>query len=160
MKNENIISFTKSKLPYGWLGNMSPYPIEFNGKTWKTSEALFQALRFNDTSIQEIIRGEVSPMGAKAIMNENSEHIIIAKHGPKDILNMKMCLRLKINQHPNLLKELLETGDSVIVEDVTKRGDVGGNLFWGAMLVGDEWIGQNKLGEIWMEVRKENNNLK
>lgn len=59
----NVIGFTKVKLPYGWLGNMSPYPIEFGGKIYKTSEALFQALRFNDEEIQEIIISEKSPIG-------------------------------------------------------------------------------------------------
>lgn len=27
-----VIAFTKTKLPYGWFGNMSPFPIEFKGK--------------------------------------------------------------------------------------------------------------------------------
>jgi predicted ATP-grasp superfamily ATP-dependent carboligase len=40
------ITFTKTSLPFGWLGNMAPYPIEYLEKTWRTAEALFQALRF------------------------------------------------------------------------------------------------------------------
>lgn len=150
----DVISFTKVSLPYGWLGNMSPFPIEFAGKTWRTSEALFQALRFKDEAIQELIRAEKSPMGAKMVMNENSEHIIVEKHSNKDLMNMKMCLKIKLAQHPNLVDLLISTGDLPIIEDVTKRGDVGGNLFWGAMLVNDEWVGQNKLGKLWMEIRE------
>ena len=46
------IAFTKVKLPYGWLGNMSPYPIKFGDDTYLTTEALFQALRFSDPEIQ------------------------------------------------------------------------------------------------------------
>ena len=46
------ISFTKVSLPFGWLGNMSPFPILYEGKEWKTTEALFQALRFDDESIK------------------------------------------------------------------------------------------------------------
>lgn len=156
----DVISFTKVSLPYGWLGNMSPFPIEFAGKTWRTSEALFQALRFKDEAIQELIRAEKSPMGAKMVMNENSEHIIVEKHSNKDLMNMKMCLKIKLAQHPNLVDLLIATGDLPIIEDVTKRGDVGGNLFWGAMLVNGEWVGQNKLGKLWMEIREtyKNNN--
>ncbi len=150
----DVISFTKVSLPYGWLGNMSPFPIEFGGKTWRTTEALFQALRFKDEEIQELIRAEKSPMGAKMVMNSNSEHIVIEKHGVKDLINMKMCLKLKLSQHPNLVDELIATGDLPIIEDVTKRGDSGGNLFWGAMLVNGEWIGQNNLGKLWMEIRE------
>lgn len=149
-----VVSFTRVSLPFGWLGNMSAYPIEFNGKTWRTSEALFQALRFTDEDIQELIRAEKSPMSAKAIMNENQEHIKVKKHGPKDVMNMKMCLKLKLNQHQELIKELIDTGDAMIVEDVTKRGNIGGNLFWGAMLVDGEWVGENKLGQLWMDLRE------
>jgi len=155
MKNENIISFTKVSLPNGWLGNMSPYPIIFGDVIWKTSEALFQSLRFSDNDIKELIRVEKSPMGAKFVMKANKEHIIIEPHSVKDVRNMKMCLNLKLIQHPILIKQLVDTSNSIIVEDVTKRGDVGGNLFWGAMLVGDEWVGENILGNIWMEIRNE-----
>jgi predicted NAD-dependent protein-ADP-ribosyltransferase YbiA (DUF1768 family) len=42
----DVINFTKNNLPYGWLGNMSQYPIDFGGVIWKTTEALFQGLRF------------------------------------------------------------------------------------------------------------------
>jgi predicted NAD-dependent protein-ADP-ribosyltransferase YbiA (DUF1768 family) len=62
---------------------------------------------------------------------------------------------MKCHQHPYLVTELLKTGDDLIVEDVTKRGDVGGNLFWGAMLVDGEWVGKNVLGKLWMDLRKD-----
>lgn len=153
----DVVSFTKVALPNGWLGNMSPFPIEFNGKIWRTSEALFQALRFKDEEIQEQIRLEKSPMGAKMVMKSHSESIILEKHGKKDLMNMKMCLKLKLAQHPSLVDLLLATGDAIIIEDVTKRGDSGGNLFWGAMEVENEegfhWVGNNALGKLWMEIR-------
>ena len=150
-----VIGFTKVALPYGWLGNMSPFPLNFGGKEWRTSEALFQALRFKDESIQELIRAEKSPMGAKFVMKANKEHITTEPHSKKDVMNMKMCLRLKLEQHPQLVQELIDTGDKLIIEDVTARGDKGGNLFWGAMLVDGKWVGENMLGKLWMELRKE-----
>jgi predicted NAD-dependent protein-ADP-ribosyltransferase YbiA (DUF1768 family) len=159
METLQVITFTKVSLPYGWLGNMSPYPIVFGKDTYKTSEALFQALRFSDRDIQKLIRDEKSPMGAKEIMNQNSEHLIVTKHSEIDINNMLMCLKLKVKQHPQLLTELLATGDMEIIEDVTKRGDVGGNLFWGAMLVDGEWVGKNMLGWLWMELRENYNSV-
>jgi predicted NAD-dependent protein-ADP-ribosyltransferase YbiA (DUF1768 family) len=61
------ISFTKTDLPYGWLGNMFAAPITYNGQIWRTSEALFQALRFEDETIREVIRNDKSPMGAKML---------------------------------------------------------------------------------------------
>lgn len=154
-----VIGFTKVALPYGWLGNMSPFPLTFGGKEWRTSEALFQSLRFKDEAIQELIRAEKSPMGAKFVMKANKEHITTEPHSKKDVMNMKMCLKLKLQQHPHLVQELIDTGDKVIVEDVTARGDKGGNLFWGAMLVDGEWVGENTLGKLWMDLRKEHQNL-
>lgn len=154
------IAFTKTKLPYGWMGNMSPYPIKFGEDTYRTTEALFQALRFSDEAIKSLIREEKSPMGAKLTAKSRATHMTVEQLSTKDVQNMKMCLRLKLQQHPNLLIELLNTGDELIVEDVTKRGDRGCNLFWGAMLVGDEWVGKNVVGNLWMELRAEKAALK
>lgn len=151
----SVITFTKTSLPYGWLGNMSPYPIEYNGKTWRTTEALFQALRFDDEQIQTLIREEKSPMSAKLVAKSNIGFMAIEQLSIADIDNMILCLRLKIEQHPELKQQLLDTGDALIIEDVTKRGDKGSNLFWGAMLVNGQWVGKNTLGMLWGELRKE-----
>ena len=53
--------FKGVKEPNGWMGNMAPYPITYNGQVWRTSEALFQSMRFNDPLIKEIIREGKSP---------------------------------------------------------------------------------------------------
>jgi hypothetical protein len=50
-----VIAFTKVRLPFGWLGNMNPFPLAHDGKVWPTAEHLFQALRFEDGSIREAI---------------------------------------------------------------------------------------------------------
>ena len=42
------IWFSKVKEEYGWMGNMAPYRIQYEGKIWLTSEALFQSLRYDD----------------------------------------------------------------------------------------------------------------
>lgn len=149
------IAFTKSKLPYGWMGNMSPYPIKFGEDTYRTTEALFQALRFSDNAIKALIREEKSPMGAKLAAKSRVSEMTVEQLSDKDVMNMRMCVKLKLEQHPNLATELLSTGDDLIVEDVTNRGDKGSNLFWGAMLVEGEWVGKNVLGNIWMDFRRE-----
>jgi predicted NAD-dependent protein-ADP-ribosyltransferase YbiA (DUF1768 family) len=159
------ISFTKVALPYGWLGNMSPHPVTYNGEVWRTTEALFQALRFNDPSIQKEIRDEKSPMGAKlkakGIMKSLEESGDISKIevtplSAQDLKNMEMCVKLKVSQPPDLLKELLKTGDLPIYEDVASRGKRGSNLFWGALIENGVWIGQSHLGKIWEKVRELN----
>lgn len=149
-----IISFTKVNLPYGWLGNMAAYPIEYNNRIWKTSEALFQALRFSDDMIREKIRMEPSPMGAKMRAKSFRNLYAIAPMSDDDIANMKICLNLKFTQHKDLRAKLLKTLDHTIVEDIGKRRGIR-HQFWGACRADqNKWLGNNKMGELLMELRK------
>lgn len=153
-----IIAFTKVKLPYGWLGNMAAYPIEYEGKEYRTTEALFQALRFVDyPDVQEKIREEKSPMSAKMVAKAHLhllENSAFQPRSSQDIANMDFCLREKLRQHPQLVPMLLETGDRPIVEDCTSRPNESG-LFWGAQYKDEQWSGSNILGKLWMRLRKE-----
>lgn len=150
-----VIAFTKVALPYGWLGNMAPFPIRYGGMEWRTSEALFQAMRFAyDDPIREKIREEKSPMGAKFTAKANSDSMVVVPLSRLDVANMRRVLRMKLEQHPELVKRLLETGDSPIIEDVTSRKRAGNHRFWGAALEDGKWIGENTLGKLWMELRQ------
>lgn len=147
------ITFTKVDLPYGWLGNMSPHPVKYDDKWWKTTEALFQALRFEDQGIREAIRVAQSPMTAKMISKaRKNRHLrLIEPESPADLDNMRLVLRLKLQFHPKLKAELLATGDAVIIEDCSARAPSG----WGCQRIGGEWVGKNLLGKLWMELRGE-----
>ena len=130
----NVISFTKVDLPYGWLGNMAPSRILFEKKQYRTAEALFQCLRFEGhPEIQEEIRRASSPMACKMIAKKHKK--LIQSHadlmGDKDIERMNLCLRLKVDQHPDIKMRLLKTGERVIMENCTKRSSTSGQ-FWGA----------------------------
>ena len=154
MENKVVISFTKVDLPYGWLGNMSPFKIRFDGKEWLTVEALFQSLRFDDEFLQEEIRKQKSPMGAKMKAKSYREKMVIEPMGEKDIKNMKMCIRLKIEQHEIIKSKLNMTKDFEIIEDIGVRNGVR-HKFWGAKKENGIWVGNNMMGKIWMELRKE-----
>lgn len=144
----------KVKEEGGCWGNMAAYPIEHEGKRWLTTEALFQAMRFSDEGIREAIRNEKSPMGAKMKAKKHKAAMVVEPMSDDDLENMISCLRLKIEQHPELREMLIESGDAFIVEDCTRRQNVSGK-FWGAAVVDGHWEGQNWLGELWMEVRAE-----
>jgi ribA/ribD-fused uncharacterized protein len=152
MENQNIVSFTKVALPFGWLGNMSPYPITYKGKEWRTSEALFQSMRFDDEEIIEAIRSEKSPMGAKMKAKKHKSKMVVEVLSSEDIDNMVLCINLKIGQHLDLKKQLIGTNKAIIVEDVTSRPR-GSGLFWGAALTEAGWNGRNVLGKVWMDIR-------
>ena len=149
-----IIAFTKVRLPHGWLGNMAPYPVTHNGRLYRTTEALFQALRFDSNETREEIRAEKSPMSAKMRAKGYRDQMVVVPQSDVDVANMKAVLRLKLNHHRSLAAKLRESGDATIIEDCTRR-QRGSGLFWGAALIDGEWQGENVLGRLWMELRDE-----
>jgi ribA/ribD-fused uncharacterized protein len=154
-----VIRFNKVAEEHGWLGNMSPYPIEAFGDTWRTSEALFQALRFNDPTVREHIRSQKAPMGAKlaakSAAKKHPEKMVVEPLSEIDLRNMRYCLNLKVDQHPELFDKLVATGDREIVEDCTSRANRGSAKFWGAAYIDSRWVGSNHLGKLWMEIRSQ-----
>ena len=148
------ISFTKTELPYGWLGNMFAAPITYQGQIWLTSEALFQALRFEDATIREMIRNDKSPMGAKMVAKKYMTKSVVEPMSMEDIDNMRLCLRIKFDQHRDLRDKLLKTWDHIIFEDVSARNKAR-HKFWGAVKTDGKLDGNNMLGKLLMELRVE-----
>ncbi len=152
------IWFKKVSAPYGWMGNMAPYPIYFNGEMWRTSEALFQALRYANPAIMAQIQAEQSPMGAKMVAKSgvNTPNRVMVPMSRQDVQNMKLCVMLKFTQHPNLANLLLATGNQIIFEDASGRKKVN-DLFWGAhpnpANPNVALQGNNVMGKILMEIR-------
>jgi predicted NAD-dependent protein-ADP-ribosyltransferase YbiA (DUF1768 family) len=72
----------------------------------------------------------------------------------KDAENMKMCVRLKVEQNHLLKEKLIKTKEFELIEDIGIRNGER-HLFWGAKKVNGEWIGKNTMGKIWMEIREE-----
>lgn len=150
-----MIVIRKVREIHGCWGNMSPYPVEYEGKTYRTTEALFQCLRFDDEEVIEAIRENKSPMGAKFVSKRYRAKMVVEPVSKQDLDNMRMCLRLKVEQHSELVEELIKTGDQEIVEDCTKR-QRGSGMLWGAAKQADgTWQGHNWLGKLWMELRNE-----
>jgi len=147
-----MIVIRKVADPHGCWGNMAPYSVVHKGKVYRTTEALFQALRFDDEEVIDAIQAEKSPMSAKFVAKRHRAKMVVEPMGDEDLDNMRLCLRLKVEQHPELAEALLETGDELIVEDCTKR-QRGTGLLWGAALVDGQWLGENWLGKLWMELR-------
>ena len=148
--------------PGGWLSNMSPHPVEFEGLKWWHAEALFQALRFSsdDVEARQAVREPRSPMAAKMIAKRYKGRQVVMPLSAEDVANMKLCIRLKLESHGELAGRLQASGDALLVEDCSSRGRRVNNLFWGAVRMPDPaaglgyvWEGQNMLGRLWMEER-------
>lgn len=151
----------------------------------RTAEHYFQAKRFSDKhtiralreihnlsmqgidpnhldyTIPDLIREQPSPMMAKGIRTKYG-NFMLPSYQDKDwkgvlrTLNlMKQTVELKVIQHPPLQQQLLNTGNKLIVEDVSSR-PYGSAKIWGAAQQNNGvWIGENWLGVIWMIVRKD-----
>jgi len=139
---------------HGWLGNMSPHPIKVGDLVFPTAEALFQSLRFEDEGIIEEIRTQTSPMTAKMKAKKHKSEMVVEPMSDEDLDNMRLCLKLKLKQHPKLMRKLLATGEEQIIEDCSNRPR-GSGMFWGMAFKDGQWFGENMLGKLWMELRSE-----
>lgn len=153
----NPIVFRRVREAYGWCSNMSPHPVTDAGVSYRTSEALFQALRFEaHPEVQAAIRAATSPMGAKMAAKSNTD-LMGDRTDPAwivaDLDRMRHTLRVKLACHPQLATDLRATGDRTIIEDVSARPQ-GSGIFWGMARTPEGlWYGQNWLGALWAELR-------
>lgn len=126
------------------LSNMAAYAIEIDGELWMTVEHAYQAAKFTDETLQQQIKDARSAYDAKRIADE---HVAEIREGWFDerLVVMEQLVRLKLKQHPHILKQLLKTVDAEIIEDTD-------DAFWGR---GQQSDGENNLGKIWMLLREE-----
>ena len=145
------IKFYKVNDDYGFMSNFAPYPFSAGSKIWPTSEHYFQAQKFLVPQIQEKIRQIVSPMDA-ALEGRNRQNPLRPDWEEVKDKVMLQALRMKFSQNPEIAKELLATGDAILIEH-TRNGD-----YWAD---GGDGSGKNKLGLLLMQVREElkNSNL-
>ena len=143
------VAIRKVKEPWGIFGNFAPTPIIINGVTFKTSELLFQLMKFK----------EEKPI--LAVYNAKTPKMI-AKHWEKThrredwgrmiVDAMKFCITQKYEQSEDFRKELERSKGKYIVEDQTsfpkKTPDT-----WGVKQQGSDFIGPNLLGRLLMELR-------
>ena len=145
------VVFKKTKEQFGGLSNMaSGYPLLINDKQWRTTEALYQALRFPDRpDIQEEIRSKASPMAAKMSSKPHRQKLSRADWEEIRIDVMYWCLKVKLFQNSVKFSELLKsTGKFDIVEESKRDG------FWGAIVTNSDSLkGKNVLGKLLMRLR-------
>lgn len=139
------IKFYKVHDDYGFMSNFAPYPFSDSSKIWPTSEHYFQAQKFLVPEIQEKIRQIASPMDA-ALEGRNRQNPLRPDWEEIKDKVMLQALRMKFSQHPEIAKELLSTGEAIIIEHT--RNDA----YWADSGDGS---GKNKLGLLLIQVREE-----
>lgn len=148
---DTSVTFLRTTERFGWLSNMAAgFPMRVNGLNIKTSEALYQALRFpNHPEIQTKILAERSPMSAKMVSKPYRQSCGYRYWDDIRLEVMWWCLRVKlVTNWENLSAKFNETGEKPIVE-ISKK-----DTFWGAKYTtSGELVGQNVLGKLLMELR-------
>ncbi len=132
---------------YYELSNFAPYGFEADGVYWPSVEHYYQAQKFAGpeyAAFRERIRGSRTPGEAKKLGRTRQVPIRDDWDRVRDAI-MLHALRLKF-RHPSLRQLLLGTGRRPLVEASPYDG------YWGAGPAGQ---GQNRLGQLLMQVRAE-----
>lgn len=138
-----ICFYSTRERPYGCFSNFSRHRFELDGKWWSTSEHYFQAQKFAGTPHLERVRQAPSAKAAAALGRDRSLPLRADWDAVKDDV-MRRAVLQKFSTHPELRAILLATGEELIVENAPK------DYYWGS---GTDGSGQNRLGQILMEVR-------
>lgn len=149
----------EDKGQYKFLDNQAEYPIQVESKQYPTVEHYFQSMKAQEFGDQEILdKIEKTPSGkAVKALGKKVKNFIKEQWDARRIEIMARGVRAKFVQHPELQKQLLETGEKQIGEADAR------DSFWGigtsaaTELSKDptKWKGQNQLGKILMNLRSE-----
>lgn len=125
---------------YFFLSNFYESPVMYDGLVYNNNEAAFQAQKNKSRSKEfcNLTASEAKRLGRRVNLRTDWETIKI------DI--MRDIVRCKFYQNPQLKTLLLATDDHILVE-----GNWWNDTFWGVC----KGEGQNHLGKILMQIRKE-----
>ena len=141
--NNDEILFYGPHEPYGFLGNWYSAAIFLDGKIWPTSEHYYQAQKFAGTEFEEICRRLPSPREAFEL-TRRPDVPVDAHWDEKKLDVMKIAVKAKFTQNPELAERLLETGNAQLIENAPI------DAYWG---IGANGNGKNMLGKILMDLR-------
>lgn len=128
---------------YRFLSNFWPCLINYNSQLWPSVEHAYQASKCKNIEDQKLFigktAGQCKSLGKKIEIREDWDGIKFD--------TMLTLVRLKFNYPNSLLQEkLLMTNDQELIE-----GNTWGDIYWGVC----DGQGENNLGKILMQVRKE-----
>lgn len=130
---------------YDFLRNDFECNVLFDGEVYSSVEHAFQAAKVSDLEKRKEIRDASSIKEMRKI----GRSVKLPDNWVNDRIEvMKKLLQSKFNDNLALKFQLALTGDS----DLVQGGMTNGDRFWGV----DEFgVGENKLGQLLMEVRQE-----
>jgi ribA/ribD-fused uncharacterized protein len=126
------------------LSSYSSHSFFLDDAQWPSVEHYYQAMKFEVPEQREQIRMAETPADAAALAKKHKRQV------RKDWKKLKKTVMtrgvyIKCKTHPEIAEALLETGDSMIVENSQF------DYFWGC---GRDGRGENAYGKILMDVRE------
>lgn len=132
--------------PYGWITALSAHPVEIDGEVWTTAEHYYQAQKFvGQEEAMAAVKTAPDGKGALAASRVYKAKMRADWTDARKVEVMRRAFEAKFLQHADLAKDLLETGDALLVER-TDHDD-----FWGD---GPQGTGENWIGRLAMEMRE------
>jgi ribA/ribD-fused uncharacterized protein len=125
------------------LDSMSACVVRFRDELWPTEEHAYQAAKFAERSIIDLIKAASTPYEAKSLARDCKRYRSDNWHDVRVDIAREIVFA-KARQHKVVRDVLEETGQSVIIEDSPH------DSFWGR---GPNYDGQNHKGRLWMEAR-------
>ena len=132
---------------YDFLSNFYPCNITYDGLKYGSVEVAFQAAKCSDTTERQkftsLNPGYAKKLGKEIELRNDWESV------KKSV--MWELLVIKFINNPTLMKKLIETGDTRLIE-----GNSWHDNYWGdcECLKCKDVKGQNVLGELLMQIRK------
>lgn len=127
---------------YFFLSNYYVVPVTYNGLTFQSNEAAFQAQKtLNEGQRRKFTKlapNKAKAKGCNVLLREDWEEV-------KDQIMYEICLA-KFTQNEELKEKLLATENEELVE-----GNTWHDTYWGVC----NRRGKNKLGKILMRIREE-----
>lgn len=146
---KEIRFYRANEKPYGAFSNLYKRNIAFEGEVFPTAEHAYQAGKAARPAVRRWLMAAPSP--ALLAMAAHGLYVWDIRPDWAKIKfdRMKNILRAKYSQHDDLRELLLSTGKAKLIETATVDNAV--NRLWGEV----NGRGQNKLGQLLMEVREE-----
>lgn len=148
-QGNEIRFYRANEKPYGAFSNLFPRPVEFEGRTYATSEHAYQAGKAAKPAVRDWILSAPTPSLAAMAAHGLYVWDVVPNWADIKFDRMRAVLRAKFEQHADLKALLISTGEARLVEAGTVNNAV--NRLWGEV----EGKGQNMLGVMLMELRSE-----
>ncbi|AJZ60446.1 hypothetical protein OI25_3084 [Paraburkholderia fungorum] len=146
---KEIRFYRANEKPYGALSNLYKRDFDFEGEVYPTAEHAYQAGKARKPEVREWLMAAPTPSLLAMAAHGLYVWDIAADWSKIKFDRMKRVLVAKYSQHDDLRELLLSTGTATLIETATVDNAV--NRLWGEV----NGKGQNKLGQLLMEVRTE-----